>query len=503
MGGLIGVGIAVPSGFVKGAASLSTSSVLTKITASGTIGESLIAQGSITGLLTIAKSGSTARTATFPDRAISVAGTGAATTNGTIAKFDSSGNLTDSLLIDGVGTGALTIAKSGTTARTATFPDAAITVAGSASALTSGRVPYATTGGLLTDSASGVLFNGTEMGIGAAPTVGNGLLQLASGSGKATGIAFGTDVFLYRSSTATITETANFHFLGDGTGQTYQAVVGASGYYREFRFHTGTDAVSGLRWRLAANSTVESGSNAGSDFVFQARDDAGSLVGDALTITRSNLKVSCGSTTDATSTTAAALVLAGGLGVAKKAYFGDTTSATSSTAAAVVLSGGLATANAKDIFCGGRVLEDGCFAEIHVHDASAAQTITTGSTYTKSTAFTDNGPASNCTADASNDKITLTKAGYYRVEGSVSFTTNTNNVTVKAAAFLGGTEQDNAHCERKIGTSSDIGNMSFTGIIDNTTANTDLDLRFAHDYGSDITVTAKYMTLNVSYLGET
>ena len=38
--------------------------------------------------------------------------------------------------------------------RTYTFPDAAIVVAGSASALTSGRIPFVTTGGLLTDSAN-------------------------------------------------------------------------------------------------------------------------------------------------------------------------------------------------------------------------------------------------------------------------------------------------------------------------------------------------------------
>lgn len=38
--------------------------------------------------------------------------------------------------------------------RTITLPDASITVTGSASGLTSGRVPYATTGGLLTDSAN-------------------------------------------------------------------------------------------------------------------------------------------------------------------------------------------------------------------------------------------------------------------------------------------------------------------------------------------------------------
>jgi hypothetical protein len=49
-----------------------------------------------------------------------------------------------------------------TASRTYTLPDAAITVAGSASALTSGRVPFVTTGGLLTDS-SGLTFDGTTL----------------------------------------------------------------------------------------------------------------------------------------------------------------------------------------------------------------------------------------------------------------------------------------------------------------------------------------------------
>lgn len=59
-------------------------------------------------------------------------------------------------------TGAMTLTKSGSTARTMTFPDASVVVAGSASALTSGRVPFATTGGLLTDSAS-LTWNGTTL----------------------------------------------------------------------------------------------------------------------------------------------------------------------------------------------------------------------------------------------------------------------------------------------------------------------------------------------------
>jgi hypothetical protein len=152
---------------------------------------------------------------------------------------------------------------------------------------------------------------------------------------------------------------------------------------------------------------------------------------------------------------------------------------------------------------GAFVRQKGCFAGIHVHDASTAQTIATGATYTKSTAFTDNDPSANCTSDAANDKIVLTKTGYYRVWGSISFTSGTNNVVVKATAFLNGTEQDQVHCERKIATGSDIGNMTFVGIIDNTTANWDLDLRLAHDAVADVDITIKYANLSVEYIGET
>jgi hypothetical protein len=42
--------------------------------------------------------------------------------------------------------------------------------------------------------------DGTNLGIGVAPTAGNGLLQLASGTTKANGISMGTDLFVYRES---------------------------------------------------------------------------------------------------------------------------------------------------------------------------------------------------------------------------------------------------------------------------------------------------------------
>ena len=148
-------------------------------------------------------------------------------------------------------------------------------------------------------------------------------------------------------------------------------------------------------------------------------------------------------------------------------------------------------------------LAAGCFGGIHVHDATASQSIASGSTYTKATCFTNNDPAANCSADAANDKILLTKTGYYKVSCSISFTSGTNNVIFKAAAFLDGTEQDNCHCERKITTGTDIGSMSFVGIIDCTAENTEVDLRFAHDNGASVDIIVKYANLNVQLIGNT
>lgn len=134
--------------------------------------------------------------------------------------------------------GALTLAKTGTTARTATFPDAAITVAGSASALTSGRVPFATTGGLLTDS-------------------------------------------------PTLTFSAHTLGLGDGTSTPTLGVLGAAGTNRTIAGYTGSFANSARRWLFyLGNSDAESGANAGSNVSLLARDDAGNGIDTVFKILR-------------------------------------------------------------------------------------------------------------------------------------------------------------------------------------------------------------------------
>lgn len=150
----------------------------------------------------------------------------------------------------------------------------------------------------------------------------------------------------------------------------------------------------------------------------------------------------------------------------------------------------------------GNIYGNGTYAEIHVHDASTAQSIPTGATYTKLTAYTDNGLSNNCTPDATNDKITITKTGRYRIDGSFNFSAGTANTQWLIALFAGGVEMDNIHITRQISTAGDIGSASFTGFIEITTKNTDIDVRARHDNGSAVDLTVQYSNLNVHYIGE-
>lgn len=144
----------------------------------------------------------------------------------------------------------------------------------------------------------------------------------------------------------------------------------------------------------------------------------------------------------------------------------------------------------------------GIYAGIYVADASTAESIANGAGYTKSTAFTTNGLDENCTSDAANDKITITKTGKYMVLGTCSFTSGTNSVVWKSAAFLDGVEQSNIHWARKVGTGSDVGSASFMGIINVTSVPVDLDVRFRQDQAGAINITVVYSNLTVNYIGE-
>lgn len=84
------------------------------------------------------------------------------------------------------------------------------------------------------------------------------------------------------------------------------------------------------RWHLRKDAAGEGGANAGSNFRIDAYDDAGSIIDNVVLINRVSGGVfsvtrpsTFTSTTDATSSSAAAVLLSGGLGITKKLWMGN------------------------------------------------------------------------------------------------------------------------------------------------------------------------------------
>lgn len=137
------------------------------------------------------------------------------------------------------------------------------------------------------------------------------------------------------------------------------------------------------------------------------------------------------------------------------------------------------------------------YAGIHAHDNATAQSIANGATYIKIQNFGDNDPSRNCTPDATNDIITIDKAGVYRVEGSFSFACGTNSVNSFVGVFKNGVEMDSMHFTLKIGTASDVVSAGLSGLL--TLAATDeLDVRIRHDQGIATNFTFSYMNFSVN-----
>jgi hypothetical protein len=151
---------------------------------------------------------------------------------------------------------------------------------------------------------------------------------------------------------------------------------------------------------------------------------------------------------------------------------------------------------------GGVLYEDGTYGEIYVHDGSTGQTIATGASYVKLTAFTTDGLSSNVTNAAASDVITFTKIGIYRVNVTVGASSDTV-ATADYSLFLNGGEQEQCEITRKYANTLDVGASSFSCLIDVTTASWDIDLRVRHDNGGNVDITISDANMNVQYVGET
>jgi hypothetical protein len=89
------------------------------------------------------------------------------------------------------------------------------------------------------------------------------------------------------------------------------------------------------------------------------------------------------------------------------------------------------------------------------------------------------------------------------VNVSVSMQAGTANVVFHGSVFVGAAHQSNIEFERKLATAGDVGAAAMHGIIDVTSANTDVDVRYVHDNGGAVDLTVTHSSLTLVYLGET
>lgn len=176
-----------------------------------------------------------------------------------------------------------------------------------------------------TSTITGSIIAGGGLGVAGATYIG-GILRVTdttnatsttTGSGSFSGgVSMGGDLWVGASAPG-----GNLVLGGSARAALTQYIVRtAAGYNRDFMWQTGTT----LRWVLRCTATAESGSDAGSNLQLIAGDDAGAVIdtplsivraaGGAMTIVR---PISLTNTTDSTSISTGALIVSGGIGVAK------------------------------------------------------------------------------------------------------------------------------------------------------------------------------------------
>jgi hypothetical protein len=153
-----------------------------------------------------------------------------------------------------------------------------------------GDVWTTTTGFYVRVNGVTVSFSGSNTGDETASGILTKLLTVdGSGSGLDADLLDGINSAAFAQLSVANTFTSG-QIIGSGSGNANQYLDGGAGSAKNFRMRSaGVD-----RWALQSDSTAESGSNAGSNFLIRAFDDAGTSLGDAVTITRSSLNATFG-----------------------------------------------------------------------------------------------------------------------------------------------------------------------------------------------------------------
>lgn len=158
------------------------------------------------------------------------------------------------------GVGFASFAGTLTADRTYTLPDSSLTFVGTGSAnvfTAANTFNGATTfGGTISASNLVQLTASNALALGAsAATAGNGILQLTSGTSKFSGIAFGTDTFLYRTGPAALTLYGSYTTLTiDGSSSGGDAFFAAKGTNAQGFIYAG-----GVNVQVGSQSIIGSG----------------------------------------------------------------------------------------------------------------------------------------------------------------------------------------------------------------------------------------------------
>lgn len=141
------------------------------------------------------------------------------------------------------------------------------------------------------------------------------------------------------------------------------------------------------------------------------------------------------------------------------------------------------------------------FGGIHVHDNNTAQSVPTGTTYTKITQFDNNNNCyRNVTQDVSNNQLKIKRKGCYLINATFNFESGTPNVIWRIAPFVNGVEIDQIHIYRKTSSAGDAGSATMTGHYDFNVGDV-IDCRVRHDNGSAVNFTTEYANFNITYVG--
>jgi hypothetical protein len=146
-------------------------------------------------------------------------------------------------------------------------------------------------------------------------------------------------------------------------------------------------------------------------------------------------------------------------------------------------------------------LHSGIYGGIHVHDNTGSQSIATGATYTKVTAFDDADYHSQVEVDTANSKLIINIPGVYHCTGTFSFSSGTANVEWFGSIFLDGVEQENMHWTRKVSAANDVGSAALTGFFAVDSCPCDLDFRVRHDNGGSVNFLLSYGDFNARIIG--